>query len=993
MKSDDIALIQRILAGDENAFVSLVEKYQKQVHALAWRKIGDFHIAEEITQDTFLKVYQKLSTLKNPHQFSGWLYVIATNQCRAWLRKKRIETESLEKADVEMVKEAYSRYVAEEQAKATTEAQRKVVKKLLAKLKESERTVMTLHYLGEMTVDEISRFLGVSASAIKLRLHRARQRLKKEEPMIREALSNFQLSPNISDNILQKVRHLKPAAPSGSKPVIPWVIGASSALLILLILGLGSQYLARFQKPYSLDSQSELAVELIETPVVLNREVKPDIRNQFGQNADDTGKGNGTGQESNQVISDKGDYTQWGLPENAKARLGKGSIKGISVSPDNTQIAVASATGVWIYNTQSGKEQALLTDHITLTNKVTYSSDGKTLATGSHERILLWDISSGKLLKYFKGHDARLVSLRFFGNGKTLLSVYSDDTACLWDFTSGRKLKEIVIKSRDLLSDTSREGLNGRLINIIKKLNHTIGHQSTVSQLYVSNHNKNGIFANGYENGIIRLEDATTGKHLKTLKNDDDKDSVVSLVFSPNGKLIAVGHQSGLLKLWDITTGQLLKTLSSIYILSEINESPTFSKDGKTLACQAKHGDIELWDITTRTLHVKLKGILDKTIHVLAFSPEGQMITGANLKGEIRIWNTATGNELLSFRTTHINGVPALKYSSDSKTIASEQGGTIQLWDALNFTQKSKSIHIKTWGPAIVFSQGGRTMTIGEEFRYKKHSRGAHAKESLIGKVSLWNTSTGNKLYDFSVESHTGELPKLPAISKFTSGIYGRAVFSHNGNMFAVPLNSKRASKENQFSIHLWKIWENPINPSHITHKDHVDITFKGHTAKINALVFTQDGKTLASGSDDGTIRIWDTSTGTEISSLPLGKTRTFAFSVDGIILASGIDRTIQLWDVPTKTQMKTLELEANFVSALAISPDNKILASGSHNGVIHLLHIATGNKLSTLQGHTDTIDSLEFSSDGETLASSSYDGAIFLWDLKSIANTNQHPQ
>ena len=61
MKHNDVELVHNILAGDENAFVDLVEKYQKQVHALAWRKIGDFHIAEEITQDTFLKVYQNLN--------------------------------------------------------------------------------------------------------------------------------------------------------------------------------------------------------------------------------------------------------------------------------------------------------------------------------------------------------------------------------------------------------------------------------------------------------------------------------------------------------------------------------------------------------------------------------------------------------------------------------------------------------------------------------------------------------------------------------------------------------------------------------------------------------------------------------------------------------------------------------------------------------------------------------------------------------------------
>ena len=78
---DDAQLIQRILSGDDSAFNALVQKYQKGVHALAWRKIGDFHYAEEITQDTFLQAYKNLSTLSNPDQFAGWLYVIATRLC------------------------------------------------------------------------------------------------------------------------------------------------------------------------------------------------------------------------------------------------------------------------------------------------------------------------------------------------------------------------------------------------------------------------------------------------------------------------------------------------------------------------------------------------------------------------------------------------------------------------------------------------------------------------------------------------------------------------------------------------------------------------------------------------------------------------------------------------------------------------------------------------------------------------------------------------
>ena len=88
MKTNDIDLIRRVLDGDQSAFTALVNKYQKSVHALVWRKIGDFHIAEEITQDVFLKVYKRLSTLKRPELFPGWLYVIATRDCTVMAAQK-----------------------------------------------------------------------------------------------------------------------------------------------------------------------------------------------------------------------------------------------------------------------------------------------------------------------------------------------------------------------------------------------------------------------------------------------------------------------------------------------------------------------------------------------------------------------------------------------------------------------------------------------------------------------------------------------------------------------------------------------------------------------------------------------------------------------------------------------------------------------------------------------------------------------------------------
>lgn len=191
MKSDDIALIQRTLAGDELAFASLVSKYEKQIHAYVMREIKDYHIAEDITQETFLEVFQKLDTLKEPKKFSSWLYTIVKNLCITWHRRNRFQPESLEDIHISKIEtDAYSQYMASEHAKTTTFEHRELVEKLLTKLNEHDRKIITLHYFDEMTYAEIGTYLGISENTIKSRLYRARQRLKKYEFMIQEELDD-----------------------------------------------------------------------------------------------------------------------------------------------------------------------------------------------------------------------------------------------------------------------------------------------------------------------------------------------------------------------------------------------------------------------------------------------------------------------------------------------------------------------------------------------------------------------------------------------------------------------------------------------------------------------------------------------------------------------------------------------------------------------------------------------------------------------------------
>lgn len=297
-KENDVQLIRRILSGNDEAFSVLVQKHQKSIHALAWRKVGDFHIAEEITQDTFLQVYKKLAQLKNPNQFAGWIYVIADRLCSKWLQKNKLAMQSLDDTPIEEIEEiAYTDYASDQRQTEVAEDRQELVKRLLAKLPESERTVVTLFYLGEMTAKEIGNFLGVSVNTVKSRLRRGRERLqeRQEELLVSETLGSIPFSAQVTERIMRQVADMKPIPPPVGKPLLPWAAFGTAVVLVILLFGVSNAYLARFQKPYSFEAESEPTIEIIDTPIVLDIVAKPAVRNQVGRTAaENRNRGTGT---------------------------------------------------------------------------------------------------------------------------------------------------------------------------------------------------------------------------------------------------------------------------------------------------------------------------------------------------------------------------------------------------------------------------------------------------------------------------------------------------------------------------------------------------------------------------------------------------------------------------------------------------------------------------------------------------------------------------
>ena len=247
MYTEDGYIIGKCLNGESAAFGLLVDKYKSSVYALAYTKLRNFHDAEDITQEVFIKAYQKLSTLKRRDNFLAWLFSITVNSCKNFLtsQARRPDGDYIEDQDVTLWNApSIDAYQSESAAESIREA--------IDQLPEIYRQTLTLYYLGGLSSKEIARFLGTSVNTVNQRLMRARTKLKEELiAMIDTTFSEKKLQSSFTFRIVEAIKSTK-VQPISTKPLLPFI--GSATVGIVLTFMLFNQFLRPVATPGDLTS-------------------------------------------------------------------------------------------------------------------------------------------------------------------------------------------------------------------------------------------------------------------------------------------------------------------------------------------------------------------------------------------------------------------------------------------------------------------------------------------------------------------------------------------------------------------------------------------------------------------------------------------------------------------------------------------------------------------------------------------------------------------
>ncbi len=526
-------------------------------------------------------------------------------------------------------------------------------------------------------------------------------------------------------------------------------------------------------------------------------------------------------------------------------------VMACAYSPDGQLLAVGLDSGkINLYNATSWQKIYTLAGHIGSVYSVAYSPNGRQIASGGDDHtVRLWDAQTGQEIHILKGHSEKVLSVAYSPDGRQIASGSWDQTVHLWDTQTGKRtFHRLLLHAWHVLSVAYSP--NGQQI------------------------------ASASDDKMVRLWDAQTGYILHTLEGHTE--AVASIVYSPDGRQIASGSRDNTVRLWDTQTGQEIHTLKG-HTASIRNVA--YSPDGRQIVSGSDDNTVRLWSMGTGQEIRTLTGH-NSSIIGLAYSPDGQQIASGSLDRAVRLWGAQTG-QISPALTDNTGRIISVVVSPDGRQLVIGSGDrTVRLWDA----QTGEVLHTLTghtgYIQSVAFSPDGRQITSG----------------SNDETVRLWDAQTGEALYTLighidSIKSVVFS-PDSQQIASCSNDTTVRLWDTQTGQEIHRLANPKHSiqiceySPDGQLTAPLWDM---------ITHEI---IPLVGHTSSVNSLVYSPDGRQIASGSDDATVLLWDVASGQRQTIVEAchGAINNVAWYAtpegNAYLVTNGEDGAVRLWQV-----------------------------------------------------------------------------------------------
>jgi WD40 repeat protein len=605
------------------------------------------------------------------------------------------------------------------------------------------------------------------------------------------------------------------------------------------------------------------------------------------------------------VVAEGGGVLLWDVPGRKQLRRYAPAEKmsRFTLSPDGNTIAyIRDDHTVALRDVETDRVFAVLRGHEAEVTTVHYSPDGTRIITGSHDRsVRSWEAATGRLIHTLREHEGVTLTMAFSPDGTRFVTPGSDDrTARVWDAATGA------------------------VVAVLR------GHEGKVKCAGFSPDGRRVLTVEAFPTHAVRLWDAATAAPVAVLRGHTNE--VTHVEFSPDGRRIVTASFDQTARLWDgdgapvaVLTGHRGRLYHA-----------AFSPDGTRLVTAGADKSLQLWDAATGAPLAVLHGHAG-VVSRAAFTPGGSEIVSASWDGTVRTWDVRRAESGSTLRG-HANYVYAVAFHPDGRRVASAAwDGTARVWDTATGRQLRAFTHGNTSiVSSVAIHPGGRLLaTLGRD-----------------GAARLWDIDTGERLHSWAVPVGSWEDSRL--------------AFSPDGGLLAVGGN------------------DGTVRLLDVAARAEVAV-LRGHRNAVRDVAFSPDGKFLVSTGEygDHTARIWDVATRAEVGVLE-GHTAcvySVAVSPDGSLVATGShDGTVRLWDARTRQPLAVLN-QGTCAFGLAFSPDGTRLAVGCEDDAIRLWDVATRQEVAEVWGHTAYVHSVAFSPDGSRLVSASGDFTVRVWD------------